>query len=45
VIGIRKKTKYGRRRRIEYFLFPEEGVRILESTIRNILRRNNLTRK
>jgi len=44
VIEIRKHTNYGRRR-IAYFLFPEEGLTIPESTIRNILRRSNLSRK
>ena len=41
---IRKQTNYGRRR-ISYFLWKEEGIKMSESTIRKILRRNNLSKK
>jgi len=44
VIKIRKERGYGKRR-IFYFLLLEEGIKIPESTIRNILRRNGLRRK
>ena len=41
---IRKQTNYGRRR-ISYFLWKEEGIKMSESTIGKILRRNNLSKK
>jgi len=44
VIEIRKKTGYGKRR-ISYFLWKQEKIRLSESTVGKILRRNNLTER
>jgi len=44
VIKIRKQRGYGKRK-ISYFLLLEEGIKIAEGTIRNILRRNSSSRK
>jgi transposase len=43
VIRIRKQTNYGKRR-IGYLLWKREQIRVSESTVGKILRRNNLTR-
>jgi len=43
VIKIREKRGYGKRR-ICYFLWKEERIRLSESTALKILRRNNLTK-
>ena len=43
VIKKREETNYGKRR-LCYFLWKEEKIRLSESTVGKILRRNNLTR-
>ncbi len=43
VIKIREETNYGKRR-ICYFLWKDEKIKLSESTVGKILRRNNLTK-
>jgi len=44
VIEAREKTGYGKRR-LCWYLFKEVGIEISENTVRNILKRNGLTKK
>ena len=44
IIDYRKKTNYGKRR-LRYHIHSEKGIRIPESTIGKVIKRNNLERK